>query len=70
MKISDILKKIILYILALVAFCLCGSFVLAIFDIILDMNMEIVTNGIKCGLFAWVIMFIIVPLFKRKKDLK
>jgi len=70
MVISDILKKIILYILALVAFCLCGSFVLAIFDIILDMNMEIVTNGIKCGLFAWVIMFIIVPLFKRKKVLK
>ncbi len=70
MIISDIVKKIVLYILALVAFCLCGSFVLAIFDMLLDMNMEIVTNGIKCGLFAWIVMFIILPLFKRKKDLK
>lgn len=69
MVISDILKKIILYVLALVAFCLCGGFVLIIFDLFLDMNMEIVKNGIKCGLFAWVVMFI-VPLFKRKRDLK
>lgn len=69
MSISDIVKKIILYVLAFVAFCLCGSFVLAIFDLFLDMDIEIVKNGIKCGLIAWVVMFI-VPFFKRRRNLK
>lgn len=65
MTIQEKLKKIILYLLALVAFCVCGVFVIAVFEALWDTKLEVVRDGINSGLIAWVVMFI-VPLFKKE----
>ncbi len=69
MVIPDKLKKIILYVLALIAFCACGVFVLLVFDLFLDFEQSTISLGMKSGAIAWVAMFII-PLFKRNKNME
>lgn len=69
MTVQNKLKKIILYILAFVALCICGVAVTAILEVFWDFNQHFVYVGLNCGFIAWVVMCI-VPLFKRKRDLK
>ena len=64
---KQIVKKIILYILCLLAFWLCGAVVMKIFDWIMKLEIEnVVYEGFKVGFIAWILV-VILPFFTKKK---
>lgn len=67
MTVQNKLKKIALYLLAFVALCICGIAVAALLELFWDFNQHFVHVGLNCGFIAWVVMFI-VPFLKKKKS--
>lgn len=62
-----ILKNIALYLLLLIAMVVCGTAVLKIYDLVLDLEFEnIWMSGFKVGLIAWILMLIYV-YYRRSK---
>lgn len=56
-----ILKNIALYLLLLIAMAVCGTAVLKIYDLVLDLDFEnIWTAGFKVGFIAWILMLIYI----------
>lgn len=52
-------KKIILYLILLIALSVCGTLVLKIYDLIFKIGYEnIIMSGFKIGLIAWIGMLI------------
>lgn len=57
--ILKIVKKIILWLLLLIAMVICGTLVLKIFDLLLKLEYEnIWISGFKVGFIAWLGMII------------
>lgn len=54
-----IVKKIILWLLLLIVMVICGTFILKIFDLLLELDYEnIWISGFKVGFTAWLGMLI------------
>lgn len=52
-------KKIVLYLILLIALSVCGTLVLKIYDLIFKIGYEnIIMSGFKIGLIAWIGMLI------------
>ena len=68
---KDIGKKIVLYILCLLAFWFCGAVVMKIFDWMMKLEIEnIVYEGFKVGFIAWLLVSILPFFTKKKKELQ
>lgn len=64
---KPILKKIILYILCLLVFWLCGALAMKFLGWMMKLEMEnIVYEGFIVGFIAWVLV-VILPFFTKKK---
>lgn len=62
-----ILKNIALYLLLLIAMVVCGTAVLKIYDLVLNLELgNIWMAGFKVGLIAWILMLIYV-YYRRSK---
>lgn len=56
---KDILRKIILGLMLLVALSVCGTIVLKIFEVILHIEFEnVIYEGFKVGLFATIVLLL------------
>ena len=63
-----VLKKIVLWILCLIAFCLISPLVLMLLGLIFDVSFEnVVLTGLKVGIIVWII-FIAYNLFSKKRN--
>ena len=64
---KEVVKKIVLYSLALFALWICGTIVLLFFDWAMKLNIEnVIYEGFKVGLIAWILVTIL-PFFTKKK---
>ena len=64
---KNIGKKVVLYIMCLLAFWGCGAVVMKIFDWIMKLEIEnVVYEGFKVGFIAWILV-VILPFFTKKK---
>ncbi len=59
------IKKCILYVLALAAYCICGFIVMTVLNLFLHLDENTWELGLKCGLCGWIINMLL-PLFKKK----
>ena len=63
----EILKKIVLYALFLIAMVVCATAVIKIYDLILDLDFENIWEvGFEAGFVAWIAMLAYI-LVRRKK---
>jgi len=63
----EILKKIVLYALFLIAMVVCATAVIKIYDLILDLDFENIWKvGFEIGFVAWIAMLAYI-LVRRKK---
>ncbi|MBR7115254.1 MAG: hypothetical protein IKC66_04790, partial [Alistipes sp.] len=64
----EILKKIVLYALFLIAMVVCATAVIKIYDLILDLDFEnIWKEGFKAGFAAWIAMLAYIHLRRKKR---
>ena len=63
----ELLKRIVLYTLFLIAMVVCATAVIKIYDLILDLDFENIWEvGFKVGFVAWIAMLAYI-LVRRKK---
>ncbi|MBQ4539710.1 MAG: hypothetical protein IJA37_00865 [Alistipes sp.] len=65
----EILKKIVLYALFLIAMVVCATAVIKIYDLILDLDFEnIWKEGSKAGFVTWIAMLAYIHLRRNRKE--
>ena len=64
----ELLKRIVLYTLLLIAMVVCATAVIKIYDLILDLDFENIWEvGFKAGLVAWIAMLAYIHLRRNRK---
>lgn len=64
----EILKKIVLYALFLIAMVVCATAVIKIYDLILDLDFENIWEvGFKVGFVTWIAMLAYIHLRRKKR---
>ncbi len=67
-SVKEIVRWVILYTLALIAFWVCGTLTMLFFDWALKLHMEnVVYEGFRTGFIAWILMMIWSIFIKKKK---
>ncbi|MBO5354400.1 MAG: hypothetical protein J6J42_09080 [Lachnospiraceae bacterium] len=67
-SVKEIVRWVVLYILALIAFWVCGTLTMLFFDRVMKLNMEnIVYEGFRTGFIAWLLMIVWSLFIKKKK---
>lgn len=62
------IKKVMLSISLLIVLTLCGTVVMKIFDLIIDLEFEnIRVVGFKVGFLAWILLIVGIVIFKTRK---